>query len=421
MPLPQRELLNFTLRKQETLKEGHAQSLDTQDLKFSDIENERRIVDESGVSANGNFGLGPRRGVMKFGSVEVETPVFMPVGTAGSVKALSPDDVSSLGYNLILGNTYHLNLRPGMEVMEKFEGLHNFMRWPGVTLTDSGGFQVMSLAKIRKLTEDGVTFASHIDGSKISLTPENVVGIQETLDSDIQMVLDECTPYPASFEQASLSMERSMRWAARARMARKKLNRAQFGIVQGGMYGPLRAKSALELQKIGFEGYAIGGLSVGESKREMRRVLSATLPYLPVHAPRYLMGVGTPEDIVDGVLLGIDMFDCVLPTRNARNGSVFVRRSAESTVKLQIKNSKHRLSERALDDSCLCYTCKNFSRSYLRHLFIANELLVYRLLTLHNLSFFADLTATLRQKLDAGELLASIPEIRNEFVPLRQP
>lgn len=421
--LPQRELLSFSLQKSHSLLKELASedALDTPEFVVGDLKTEFDIASRQNsdlqVDASLLHGVGPRRGQIRFGEVVVETPCFMPVGTAGSVKALTADDVRSCGFNLILGNTYHLNLRPGMDVMREFGGLHNFMNWPGVILTDSGGFQVMSLAKIRKLTEEGVTFNSHIDGSKINLTPEKAVEIQETIDADIHMVLDECTPYPASIDEARHSMERSMRWARRCREARKKMNRAQFGIVQGGMYASLRMRSALALRDIGFEGYAVGGLSVGESKREMRRALAATLPYMPADKPRYLMGVGTPDDIVDAVLMGIDMFDCVLPTRNARNGSLFVRRSAWPNGKLQIKNAAHRFSTLPLDPSCTCYTCKNFSRSYLRHLFVAKELVVYRLLTLHNIKFLEDLTAALRASIADGSILEKVASIRETFVP----
>jgi queuine tRNA-ribosyltransferase len=361
-------------------------------------------------------GLGPRAGVLSWGTLQVHTPVFMPVGTVGSVKALSPEDVWNIGYRLILGNTYHLSLRPGTKALKELGGLHKFMGWPGALLTDSGGFQVMSLAKLRKMTEEGVTFANHINGGKITLTPENVVHLQEDIGSDIQMVLDECTPYPATYEQAHQSMERSMRWAKRARDARFQTEKAQFGIIQGGMYPPLRQLSAQILKEIGFEGYALGGLSVGESKDEMRHVLECTLPELPQDKPRYLMGVGAPDDIIDAVLRGIDMFDCVMPTRNARNGSLFVRRKTSPTGKLQIKNAQHTLSQEPLDKECSCYTCQRFTRAYLRHLFISKELLVFRLLTLHNLQFLYDLMASLRLSIQKNSLVSDVYKIREEFL-----
>ncbi len=357
-----------------------------------------------------------RRGKIRFGNIEVETPVFMPVGTVGSVKALSPEDVWNIGYRLILGNTYHLLLRPGTEVLESFNGLHNFMRWPGAILTDSGGFQVMSLAKIRKMTEEGVNFANHINGARIFLTPESVCGIQASIGSDIHMVLDECTPYPATHKEAEASMLRSMRWAKRARTAHQSSPHAQFGIVQGGMFEDLRRASAQALVDIGFDGYAIGGLSVGEPKAEMRRVLDATEPSLPVNYPRYLMGVGAPDDLFDAVLLGVDMFDCVMPTRNARNGCLFVRTTTSETGKLHIKNAAHRISQEPLDSKCKCYTCQNYSRAYLRHLFVAEELLVFRLLTIHNLQFLWDLMQAMRDALDGGEPELNLQKIRREFI-----
>lgn len=360
--------------------------------------------------------VGPRRGRMVFGDVVVETPTFMPVGTAGAVKSLEAADVHEIGYQLILGNTYHLFLRPGTEVLSQFGGLHRFMQWPGVLLTDSGGFQVMSLAKIRKLTEDGVTFANHINGSKITLTPESVVGIQDAIDSDIQMVLDECTPYPAEWAVARSSMERSMRWAKRARAARSDRTRAQFGIVQGGMHTDLRVQSARALMEIGFEGYAVGGLSVGEPKEELRRVLAGTTAFLPDDKPRYLMGVGTPDDLFDGVLLGIDMFDCVLPTRNARNGCVFVRTSADASGKIHIKNAVHRQADLPLDPACRCSTCQRYSRAYLRHLFVAQELTVYRLLTIHSLQFLHDMMAEIRTALELPKPAQRLLEVRNLYV-----
>lgn len=352
-----------------------------------------------------------RAGELQFGPIRVETPVFMPVGTCGSVKSLSPDDVSQIGYKLILGNTYHLHLRPGTDLLKEFGGLHNFMRWPGAILTDSGGFQVMSLAKIRSLSEDGVTFANHINGASVHMTPESVVGLQDNIGSDIQMVLDECTPFPATHAEAARSMERSMRWAQRARAARTCLDKAQFGIVQGGMYPDLRAISAQALVEQGFEGYAIGGLAVGEPKDQMLSVLEGVTPLLPANKPRYLMGVGAPDDIIHAVLRGVDMFDCVMPTRNARNGSLFVRTTADPRGRLQIKNAVHRNSKEPLDPQCSCPTCRQYSRAYLRHLFVAGELLVYRLLSLHNLQFIFDLTRDLRAAILRGTVARDLPAI----------
>lgn len=417
-----RNLIEFTKLKSIQLPKEYLEgAFDTENLKGIELKNEFLNVVEKGDAEQKDIELlnsvGPRISKIKIGNIELETPIFMPVGTVGSVKSLSPEDVYSIGYRIILGNTYHLNLRPGMEIMRNFDGLHNFMQWPGAILTDSGGFQVMSLAKIRKLSEEGVTFANHINGSKITLTPENVVAIQEDIDSDIQMVLDECTPHPATYEEAFSSMERSMRWAKRARQARKKLNRAQFGIVQGGMYGNLRVKSIKQLIESNFEGYAIGGLSVGESKSEMRRILSAIAPWMPVNKPRYLMGVGAPDDIIDAILLGIDMFDCVMPTRNARNGSVFVRSNFSPTGKIQIKNTIHKFSQEPLDSHCKCYTCQNYSRAYLRHLFVAEELLVFRLLSIHNLQFIYDLIFEMREAIRAGVIFDSLANIRKVYAP----
>ena len=421
--LPDRKLLSFSISRTHTFEDLAGKDLalfDSKVMKGSWLESEKQFLQKSNLLSEADADLfkqvGPRRGRMNFGDVVVETPTFMPVGTLGSVKSLESKDVSSIGYSLILGNTYHLYLRPGTEVLEKFGGLHGFMRWPGVLLTDSGGFQVMSLAKIRKLNEEGVTFANHINGSRINLTPENVVQIQDAIDSDIQMVLDECTPYPASHEVARSSMERSMRWAKRARNARSEKTRAQFGIVQGGMHVDLRCISARQLVDLDFEGYAVGGLSVGEPKEELRRVLAGTTAFLPHQKPRYLMGVGTPDDLFDGVLLGVDMFDCVLPTRNARNGCVFVRTSVDPSGKIHIKNATHRYSELPLDPECGCSTCKTYSRSYLRHLFVSQELSVYRLLTIHSLQFLHDFMTEIRSALEESTPASSLLELRNRYV-----
>ncbi len=338
-----------------------------------------------------------RRGRLQLKHGVVETPVFMPVGTVGSVKSLTPADLEEIGASIILGNTYHLYLRPGMEVMAHFKGLHNFIQWKKPILTDSGGFQIFSLATLNKLSEDGAHFQSHLDGSPLHLTPELCVEIQETIGSDIHMVLDECTPYPATPDVAAESMRRSMRWAARCRKAKKKQDLCQFGIVQGGVYPHLRQESAKALVEIGFEGYAIGGLSVGETKSEMAVTTEAACAVLPKDKPRYLMGVGTPLDIVESVAKGIDMFDCVMPTRNGRNGTLFT-----SQGKVNIKNQKHRMSEEKLDPACRCYTCRTFSRGYLRHLFIANEVTCLRLFTLHNLTYYLDLMQRIRSAIEAG-------------------
>ena len=342
-----------------------------------------------------------RLGRVKLAHGIVETPIFMPVGTVGSVKSLTPADLEALGAQIILGNTYHLNLRPGLEVLRAFGGLHNFMSWQKPILTDSGGFQVFSLASLNRLTEDGAHFQSHLDGAKLTLTPELAVEIQETIGSDIHMVLDECTPYPATREQAAQSMRRSMRWAARCRRARTRGELCQFGIVQGGVYADLRRESAQALTEIGFEGYAIGGLSVGETKAEMAETTLAATEALPEDCPRYLMGVGTPLDIVEGVGRGVDMFDCVMPTRNGRNGTLFT-----SVGRVNIKNQKWRFDQNPLDPACSCYTCKTFSRAYLRHLFIAGEITALRLFTIHNLTYYLDLVAEIRAAISAGRFAA---------------
>jgi queuine tRNA-ribosyltransferase len=378
-------------------------------------------------------GFEPRAGHLSLGSLTIQTPVFMPVGTQASVKSLSSEDVMGLGYQLILGNTYHLYLRPGLEALQAAQGLHRFMSWPGALLTDSGGFQVMSLSDLRKIDEDGVSFSSHIDGRRLRLTPESVVDIQDTIGSDIQMVLDECSPLGVNEEQARQSMLRSMRWAARARQrflesrdhrfdtsvasGLRQHARAQFGIVQGSVYPDLRLESAAAIGALDFDGHAIGGLSVGESKQEMRRVLDGVVGALDPLKPRYLMGVGAPDDLFDAVLLGIDMFDCVMPTRNARNGTVFVRTTASPTGKIQIRNAAHRLDQRPLDPECGCLACQRYSRSYLRHLFVAKEILAHRLLTLHNLKFIADLMSGLRALLqDARATPGDYAALRSRFV-----
>lgn len=338
-----------------------------------------------------------RTGQLTLKHGKVKTPIFMPVGTLGSVKSLVPEELHALGAEIILGNTYHLYLRPGMEVIHAFDGLHSFMGWQKPILTDSGGFQVFSLAALRKIKEEGCSFQSHIDGSKIHLTPELATEIQETIGADIHMVLDECTPYPATFQEAKASMERSLRWAKRCRASRKKADLAQFGIVQGGMYPELRQLSAEGLAALHFEGYAIGGLSVGEPKEHLTAMTEASCAYLPWDKPRYLMGVGTPLDLLEAISRGVDMFDCVMPTRNARNGSLFT-----SQGKVNIKNQKHRLAKEPLDPACSCYTCQHYSRAYLRHLFIANELTVLRLLSIHNLHYYLNLIHQVREAISSG-------------------
>jgi queuine tRNA-ribosyltransferase len=335
-----------------------------------------------------------RRGQLRFARGTVETPAFMPVGTYGSVKAMTPRDVRETGAEIILGNTFHLFLRPGLEIVEKFGGLHKFIGWDKPILTDSGGFQVFSLAHKRKITEEGVMFASPVDGSKVFLSPEVSMRIQTTLDSDIAMIFDECTPYPAAEKVASDSMELSLRWAARSRQAFDDLKNpnALFGIVQGSVYENLRQRSAAGLVDIGFDGYAIGGLAVGETEDERNHALDFTVPLLPRDKPRYLMGVGRPEDIVEAVRRGVDMFDCVMPTRNARNGFLF---TAEGT--LRIRNAKFADDTRVIEEGCDCHACANgFSRAYLRHLDRCNEILGSQLATMHNLRYYQRLMAGLR-------------------------
>ena len=340
-----------------------------------------------------------RRARLALAHGNVETPVFMPVGTYGAVKAISPAELADLGAQIILGNTFHLWLRPGTEVIAAHEGLHRFIGWDKPILTDSGGFQVWSLGALRKVREEGVAFASPVNGDRLLLTPEKSMEIQRALDSDVVMVFDECTTFPATRDEAARSMELSLRWAARSQAAHAGNRNALFGIVQGGMYDDLRDRSRVGLAEIGFDGYAIGGLSVGEPKDEMLRVLRHTAPRLPQDKPRYLMGVGTPEDIVAGVLAGIDMFDCVLPTRNARNGWLFTRFGD-----IRIRNARHRTDTRPLDPSCACYTCRHFSRAYLHHLQRINEILGARLATIHNLHYYLTLMAELRAAIDSAAL-----------------
>jgi queuine tRNA-ribosyltransferase len=349
-----------------------------------------------------------RRGRMTLNHGVVETPIFMPVGTYGTVKAMMPHELDEVGSQIVLGNTFHLWLRPGTEVIAKHGGLHGFMQWHKPLLTDSGGFQVFSLQGMRKITEEGVKFASPIDGARLFLTPEESMRIQTELNSDIAMVFDECTPYmindrPATTEEAAVSMRMSLRWAQRSRESFDALNNpnALFGIVQGGMFESLRDESLAGLQDIGFHGYAIGGLSVGEPKEDMMRILAHVAPRLPANAPRYLMGVGTPEDLVQGVAQGIDMFDCVMPTRNARNGWLFTRFGD-----VKIRNAQYRDNILPLDPSCTCHTCKNFSLSYLHHLQKSNEITGSRLNTVHNLHFYLTIMAEMRQAIENGTFKA---------------
>jgi len=342
-----------------------------------------------------------RRGRISFKRGTIETPVFMPVGTYGSVKAMTPLSLVEVGAEIILGNTFHLFLRPGLDVVGEFGGLHQFIGWNKPILTDSGGFQVFSLAERRKITEDGVTFASPVDGSRVFLSPEESMRIQRVLDSDIAMIFDECTPYPATEKQARDSMELSLRWAERSRRAFDDLANpnALFGIVQGGVYPALRQRSAEALTGIGFDGYAVGGLAVGEPEHERNATLESVEPLLPKDRPRYLMGVGRPEDIVAAVLRGIDLFDCVIPTRHARNGHLFTASGV-----INIRNSIYQQDLGPVDATCTCYTCRNYTRSYLRHLDRCNEILGSRLNTLHNLHFYLGLMRELRAAMAAGQL-----------------
>ncbi len=344
-----------------------------------------------------------RRGRLVFERGTVETPAFMPVGTYGTVKAMTPEEVRAGGAEIILGNTFHLMLRPGTEVIARHGDLHDFMNWHGPILTDSGGFQVFSLGEMRKISERGVTFQSPVDGSKVVLDPERSMAVQRALGADIVMIFDECTPYPATERQARESMELSLRWAERSRRAHGDNPAALFGIVQGGMYGELRRRSLDGLMEIGFDGYAIGGLSVGESEEERIEVLEGLEPHLPVERPRYLMGVGRPEDIVEAVRRGVDMFDCVMPTRNARNGHLFTQWGD-----IRIRNARHRDDTRPLDPHCDCYTCRNYSRAYLRHLDKCNEMLGSRLNTIHNLHYYQSLMRGLREAIAAGRLEAFV-------------
>ncbi|EFL92226.1 Queuine/archaeosine tRNA-ribosyltransferase [Candidatus Regiella insecticola LSR1] len=342
-----------------------------------------------------------RRGRLVFKRGTVETPAFMPVGTYGTVKGMTPEEVKTSGAQILLGNTFHLWLRPGEQIIKKHGDLHDFMRWQSPILTDSGGFQVFSLGAMRKIKEEGVYFNSPIDGSKVFLSPEKSMEIQKELGSDIVMIFDECTPYPADWDYAKKSMELSLRWAQRSRQRFDELNNqnALFGIIQGGIYPDLRDISLNQLLEIGFDGYAVGGLAVGEPKAEMHRILEHICPQIPQEKPRYLMGVGKPEDLVEGVCRGIDMFDCVMPTRNARNGHLFV---TEGVIK--IRNAKHKEDDSTLDKNCDCYTCCHYSRAYLHHLDRCNEMLGARLNTIHNLRYYQRLMAALRQAIEDKKL-----------------
>lgn len=351
-----------------------------------------------------------RRARLAFARGEIQTPIFMPVGTSATVKAVTPQELDEVGAQIVLGNTFHLMLRPGTDVIQAHGDLHDFMQWQKPILTDSGGFQVWSLAELRKISEQGVTFRSPIDGSEKFLGPEEAISIQRKLGADIVMIFDECTPYPATEQQARESMELSMRWAERSKAAHGDSESALFGIIQGGMYEHLRDESLAGLQKIGFDGYAIGGLSVGEPKQEMYKILKHLTPSLPSDAPRYLMGVGTPENLVTAVHYGIDMFDCVLPTRNARNGWLYT-----SSGVVKIRNAQYEMDTRPIDEDCSCSTCKQFSRAYIKHLLKTNEILGPRLATIHNLHFFLDLMQQMRTAIEANQFA----EFRGNFFEMR--
>ena len=340
-----------------------------------------------------------RRGQLLFARGKVETPAFMPVGTYGTVKAMRPEQVSASGAQILLGNTFHLMLRPGIEVIKAHGDLHDFMHWQGPILTDSGGFQVFSLGAMRKINEQGVIFQSPLNGEKVFMTPESSMQVQRVLGSDIVMCFDECTPYPVTEQQARESMELSMRWAKRSQQAHADNPNALFGIIQGGVYQHLRDVSLQALLEIGFSGYAIGGLAVGEPKEDMHRVLEHLAPQMPLDKPRYLMGVGTPRDLIESVQRGIDMFDCVMPTRHARNGYLF---TAQGVVK--IRNSRYKKEIEALDSTCSCYTCQNYSRAYLHHLDKCHEILGAHLNTVHNLHYYQTVMAAIRAAIEQNSL-----------------
>jgi queuine tRNA-ribosyltransferase len=342
-----------------------------------------------------------RLGIIRTQHGEIDTPVFMPVGTQGIVKATSPKDLKEMGIKIILANAYHLYLRPGDALIREMGGIHKFVGWDGAVLTDSGGYQIFSLGVLREISEDGVLFQSHIDGSRHFLTPEKVIEVQENIGAEIIMSLDECVPYPSSYEYTKSSVELTSRWARRCKDANKPDGSMLFGIVQGGFYQDLRLKSARELIDMDFNGYALGGLSVGEPKRIMWEMVDTVVDLLPHGKPKYLMGIGFPEDIVEGVHRGIDMFDCVIPTRHARNGSLFTREG-----RINIKHAKYVKDESPIDETCACYTCKTFSRAYLRHLFVSHELSSYFLNTVHNIFFYNNLIETIRKALREGSFEA---------------
>ena len=341
-----------------------------------------------------------------------QTPVFMPVGTQATVKSVTPENLTEMNAQIILGNTYHLFIRPGHELIKKFGGLHQFMHWDKPILTDSGGFQIFSLQELAKISEEGAAFRSHLDGSKLFLSPEDAIHVQEALGSDIMMCLDTCIPYPASRKEVIDSTDLTTRWAKRCKAAQSETGQLLFGIVQGGMDPELRKRHAEALIDIGFDGYAIGGLSVGEDKNMMQDMTDATIPSLPEDHARYLMGVGTPEDLVEGVYRGVDMFDCVMPTRNARNGTLFTSRG-----KVVIKNARYREDQTPLDPDCSCYTCRHYSRAYLRHLFVSREILSYHLNTIHNLHYYLHLMESMRKAIEND----CFTDFRNDFYGKLQP
>jgi queuine tRNA-ribosyltransferase len=351
-----------------------------------------------------------RLGIIGTQHGEIDTPVFMPVGTQGIVKATSPKDLKEMGIKIILANAYHLYLRPGDALIREMGGIHKFVGWDGAVLTDSGGYQIFSLGVLREIKEDGVLFQSHIDGSRHFLTPEKVIEVQENIGADIIMCLDECVPYPSSYEYTRSSIELTSRWARRCKDAKKPDGSMLFGIVQGGFYQDLRLKSARELIDMDFNGYALGGLSVGEPKSIMWEMVDTVVDLLPHGKPKYLMGVGFPEDIVEGVYRGIDMFDCVIPTRHARNGSLFTREG-----RINIKHAKYVKDESPIDETCVCYTCKTFSRAYLRHLFVSHELSSYFLNTVHNIFFYNNLLETIREALQEGSFKSFYEQFKTQW------
>lgn len=350
-----------------------------------------------------------RLGLLKTPHGEIKTPVFMPVGTQATVKSLTPEDLKDIAVEIVLANTYHLYLRPGVEIIKELGGLHCFMNWELPLLTDSGGFQIYSLGELSRVTEEGITFKSPFNGSEHFLSPEEVIKTQEILGADIIMTLDECTPYPTTYDYTLNSLELTTRWAQRCKQVKSRTDQALFGIIQGGMFPELRRRSAEQIVGIGFDGYGIGGLSVGETKSMMWEMVDCTLPFLPEEQPRYLMGLGKPEDLVEAVIRGIDMFDCVLPTRNARNGSLFT-----SEGKVVIKNSTYARDRGPLDPNCNCYTCRNYSRAYLRHLFLAQEILSARLNTIHNLYYYINLIGRVRRAIEENRLLQLQQEFREQ-------